>query len=42
MNKYIVIILFIQYALQLSYKMSINTKKEDITEVISSLYLLGL
>ena len=23
-------------------KMSINTKKEDITEVISSLYLLGL
>ena len=36
MNKYIFIMLFIQYALQLSCKMSINTKKEDVTEVISS------
>ncbi|GEM_PF-2284159 len=42
MNKYIVIILFIQYALQLSYKNEYKYKKEDVTEVISSLYLLGL
>ncbi len=42
MNKYIVIILFIQYALQLSYKYKYKYKKEDVTEVISSLYLLGL
>ena len=39
MNKYIVIILFIQYALQLSYKYEYKYKKEDVTEVISSFYI---
>ena len=42
MNKYIVIILFIQYALQLSYKNEYKYKKGYYRSNILFLNLLGL